>query len=158
MKKLSTLLPTMRWIPHDIEPPPRSSKTSKDKPKRSLLSRKPNEPKPNHGALKRRKSVVSQTSVVDEELDARTHMQSQSAFFSKLPLEIRKMVYEYVVGQETVHLLFAKKRFGHFVCPAENHGSDPENRECGCKVLVGGAQCERLSGACVRMLGVCRRM
>lgn len=157
MRKLTTLLPSMRWIPHDIEPPS-SSKKPKDRPKRSLLSRKPSEP--NHGALKRRKSVISLTSVVDEELDARTHVQGQSAFFAVLPLEIRKMVYEYVVGAETVHLLFAKKRFGHFVCRGEGvgDGAGAEEGECGCKVLVGGAQCGRLSGACVRMLVVCRRM
>ncbi|KAF9739801.1 hypothetical protein PMIN01_02435 [Paraphaeosphaeria minitans] len=92
MRKLSALLPAMRWIPHDIEPPS-SSKKEKDRPKRSILSWKPTEP--NHGALKRRKSVVSLTSEADEELDARTHMQGQSAFFAMLPIEIRKMVYEY---------------------------------------------------------------
>ncbi|KAL5399307.1 hypothetical protein PMIN06_007182 [Paraphaeosphaeria minitans] len=150
MRKLSALLPAMRWIPHDIEPPS-SSKKEKDRPKRSILSWKPTEP--NHGALKRRKSVVSLTSEADEELDARTHMQGQSAFFAMLPIEIRKMVYEYVVGEETVHLLFAKKRFRHFICRGD--GGDGE---CGCKVLVGGSQCERLSRACVKMLVVCRRM
>lgn len=151
MKKLSALLPAMRWIPHDIEPPS-SSKKEKDRPKRSILSRKPAEPY--HGALKRRKSLISLTSEVNEELDARTHMQGQSAFFAMLPIEIRKMVYEYVVGEETVHLLFAKKRFGHFICKGEGDGDG----QCGCKVLVGGAQSGRLDGACVRMLVACRRM
>ncbi|KAJ4351617.1 uncharacterized protein N0V89_006960 [Didymosphaeria variabile] len=82
----------MRWIPHDIEPPS-SSEKKKERPKRFILSRKSSEP--DHGALKRRKSGISLTSVIDEELHARTHMQDQSAFFSALPLEIRKMVYEY---------------------------------------------------------------
>ncbi|KAJ4305586.1 hypothetical protein N0V90_001117 [Kalmusia sp. IMI 367209] len=104
----------MRWVPHDIESPAGGSKKEKDRPRRSLLGRRASEP--DHGALKRRKSVISLTSVVDEELDARTHLQAQSMFFAMLPIEIRKMVYEYVVGQETIHLLFAKKRFGHFVC------------------------------------------
>jgi hypothetical protein len=64
------------------------------------------------------------------------------------------MVYEYVMGEETIHLTMgSKKRFGHFVCEDEAGG-----RECGCRVLVGGREGERLSSACVRMLRTCRRM
>ncbi|KAF1972439.1 hypothetical protein BU23DRAFT_467815 [Bimuria novae-zelandiae CBS 107.79] len=152
MKKLGTLLPSMRWVPHDIEPPTSSTpKKEKDKPKRLILGRK-STGEPYHGTLKRRKSTLSLTSVADEKLDARTHAQEQSRFFAMLPIEIRKIVYEFVVGRETVHLLFAKKRFGHFTCPAAEDG------ECECKVLVGGAHCQRLSGACVKMLVTCRRM
>lgn len=97
--------------------------------------------------------MISLTDEVDEHLDAKTNAQGQSLFFTKLPLEIRKMVYEYVVGEETVHLLFARKSFSHFVCPVAE-----EHEECDCKVLVGGAHCQRLSSACIRMLVACRRM
>jgi hypothetical protein len=77
-------------------------------------------------------------------------------FFARLPLEIRKMVYEYVMGEETVHLTIgAKKRFGHFVCEGEG---DVEEKECGCRVLVGGKEGERLDGACMSLVRVCRRM
>lgn len=149
MKKLGILLPKMRWVPHDIESS-NPSKKERGRPKRYILIRKGTS-EPNHGTLRRRKSAISLTSVVNEELDKRTHAQDQSLFFSMLPIEIRKMVYEYVAGQETVHMLFARKRFGHFICPGEDG-------KCDCKVLVGGAQNGRLSGACVRILVTCRRM
>jgi hypothetical protein len=155
----------VRWIPHDIVQPGSESSThkkqskDKEKPKRrTLLSfNKPTEP--NHGAPKRRKSVLSLTDNADEECDARTHMQGESMLFARVPIEIRKMVYEFVVGVETVHLtLGTKKRFGHFVCPAADEVGC-ERRDCECKVLVGGAgHGGRLSSAGLRMLRVCRRM
>lgn len=149
MRKLSTLLPTMRWVPHDIERPA-PSKKEKERPKRPILGRKGD---PNHGTLKHRKSVISFSSEFDGESDASAHMQIQSAFFAQLPIEIRKIIYEYVVGEEIVHLVFAKKKFGHFLCPSQNQGV-----ECTCKVLVGGTQCKQLNGSCVKMLTTCRRM
>ena len=149
MRKLSTFLPSMRWVPHDIESPA-SSKKEKDKPKKQMSGRRG---EPNHGTLRHRKSVLSLTSDVDPGLDAGAHMQIQSPFFAKLPIEIRKIIYEYVVGEEVVHLVFAKKRFGHFLCP-----SGEQHVECACKVLVGGTQCKQLSGACVKILTTCRRM
>src|SRR5436190_17904468 len=36
-------------------------------------------------------------------LKQRTHVQSQSLFFTKLPLEIRLLVYEKLFGSRTVH-------------------------------------------------------
>jgi hypothetical protein len=76
-------------------------------------------------------------------------------FFANLPIEIRKIIYEYVMGERTVHLTMgSKKRFGHFVCEEEEVGQ----RECGCRVLVGGRQGERLESACVSILRTCRRM
>lgn len=72
------------------------------------------------------------------------------------------MVYEYVMGEETVHLtLSTKQKFGHFVCEGRDGGGGVEGgdeRECDCRVLVGGRESERLSSACARMLRVCRRM
>ena len=82
-------------------------------------------------------------------------------FFAMLPIELRRQVYEYVMGEETIHLtLGTKKKFGHFICEDSVHGEDapPQDRECSCRVLVGGRESERLSGACVRLLRVCRRM
>ncbi|KAF2686814.1 hypothetical protein K458DRAFT_297585 [Lentithecium fluviatile CBS 122367] len=153
---------SMRWIPHDIDSSTSSTKKGKDKdkPKRRLLSFKPSSSskEPNHGTPKRRKSTLSISSTPDEELDARTHMQGQSMLFARVPIEIRKMVYEFIMGRETVHLtLGAKKRFGHFVCP---QGEDEhEVVMCDCKVLVGGAgHSGRLGSACLGVLRVCRRM
>jgi hypothetical protein len=41
-----------------------------------------------------------------------------------LPLEIRKMIYEFVMGEETVHLTFgSKKRFGNFICEEDRSGN-----------------------------------
>jgi len=80
--------------------------------------------------------------------------------FARVPIEIRKMVYEYVMGEETVHLtLGTKKRFAHFVCPVDNGEAGTQREDCECKILVGGAEHSgRLSSACVRLLRVCRRM
>ena len=151
MRKLNTLLPTMRWVPHDIEPRT-SGNTEKDSPRKFMLGRK-GSGEPYHGTLRRKSNVISLVGDANKELDGKTHAQHQSPFFAQLPIEIRKIVYEYVVGQETIHLLFAKKRFGHFICP----GGENEE-ECDCKVLVGGAHVQHLSNACVRMLVICLRM
>ncbi|KAH9866070.1 hypothetical protein J1614_008634, partial [Plenodomus biglobosus] len=122
------------------------------------------------------------TSEPDADILARTHAQGQSDFFAKLPLELRRMVYEYVVGAETVHLtLGAKRRFGHFICEdrvrmrgggggdgvdeeeGEDRGNINKNRhsntECSCRVLVGGRKSSaKLNSAALGMLTVCRRM
>ncbi|KAF2865441.1 hypothetical protein BDV95DRAFT_507112 [Massariosphaeria phaeospora] len=165
-------LPTMRWTPHDLDTAgtaakpkmrrtlpflPRSRTTRKDKDKdKDKDKKKPSEP--NHGAVHRRKSTISLTSTPDAELDARTRGQGQSLFFAMLPVEIRREVYEYVMGGETVHLtLGAKTRFGHFVCEEEGNRSGKVG-ECGCRVLVGGRECRRLEGAGLALLKTCRRV
>jgi hypothetical protein len=76
-------------------------------------------------------------------------------FFARLPLELRKQIYEYVMGEETIHLtLGTKKKFGHFICEDE----EKAGRECTCRVLVGGRSSDRINSACLNMLRVCRRM
>lgn len=153
--KLLGLLPSIRWIPHDL---PSAQESHKAKHHRTIFSRRATTAEPDHGAPPRRKSTLSLNEMPDAEVDARTHAQGQSAFFARLPLEVRKMVYEFVMGAETVHLtLGAKRRFGHFVCET---GGGEEEGECTCRVLVGGGHRHggRLSGACVRVLRVCRRM
>jgi len=152
--KLLTLLPGMRWIPHDI-PAQEGGKIKTKTTSRNPFSSKHVSSKReiNHGTLRPRKSTVSLSGADD----GRTHAQGQSAFFATLPLEIRKMVYEYVVGAETLHLtLGSKRRYGHFVCEEAGEGS--RGRECGCRVLVGGKEGKRLDGGCVGMVVVCRRM
>lgn len=155
--RLRSLLPGgVRWVPHDI--PTQDQAPQKYKAHRHLFSLKPSSSSSDtqHGAPKHRKSAISLTSEPDPELDARTHAQRQSMFFAMLPLEIRQMVYDYVMGDETLHLTFStKKRFGHFVCEGPQ---ELDGRECGCRVLVGGRQSERLNGACARLLRTCRRM
>jgi len=151
--KLLGLLPGMRWIPHDI--PSQDSASTKPKTRsRNPFSSNSTTDSP-HGSIRPRKSTISLNSQPDTDLDARTHAQGQSMFFANLPLEIRKMVYEYVMGAEVVHLTMgSKKRFGHFLCEDCVEGE----KECGCRVLVGGKEGGRLDGACVRMVVVCRRM
>ncbi|OAL48931.1 hypothetical protein IQ07DRAFT_588318 [Pyrenochaeta sp. DS3sAY3a] len=166
--KLLGLLPGVRWVPSDI---PSSSSSSKPKPAKSRnpfslkSSSSSSANTPQHGTLRPRKSNISLSSQPDPELDARTHAQGQSAFFGKLPLELRRMVYEYVVLGATVHLtLGAKKKFGHFVCDetvARGEGEEGEGegaRECGCRVLVGGRESAKIGPECARVLRVCRRM
>jgi hypothetical protein len=146
------LLPSMRWIPHDIPNQDISSKYKDRTTSRNPFSSKHVSAPPYHGSLRARKSAISLNG------DARTHAQGQSAFFAKLPLEIRRMVYEYVVGVETLHLtLGSKRRYGHFVCE-DGEGNGSESKECGCRVLVGGKEGARLDGVCVKMVVVCRRM
>ncbi|KAF2029260.1 hypothetical protein EK21DRAFT_101325 [Setomelanomma holmii] len=146
--KLFGLIPRARWVPSDI--PAQDTQKQKERKSRNPFSSS-SKPVP---PLRLRKSTISLTSEPDPELDARTQLQGQSMFFARLPLEIRKMVYEYVMGEETVHLTMgSKKRFGHFVCEDEGAG-----RECGCRVLVGGREGERLDAGCVKMLRSCRRM
>jgi hypothetical protein len=147
--KLLTLLPGVRWVPSDIP----SQDASRKK------SRNPFSIKAHSGfsdvSLRQRKSTISLSSEPNDEVDARTHAQGQSMFFATLPIEIRKMVYEYVMGEVTIHVTMgSKKRFGHFVC----EDGDVGQRECKCRVLVGGKDGERLDTACVSILRTCRRM
>jgi hypothetical protein len=147
--KLFGLLPGARWVPHDI-PAQDGLKSKSRNPFSSSKSRADDV----HGAVRPRQSTISLTSEPDDELDRRTQAQGQSMFFMMLPLELRKTVYEYVVGEEIVHLTMgSKKRFGHFLC-----GECTEGKECACRVSVGGSVGARLDGACVKMLVVCRRM
>lgn len=155
--RLFNLLPGMRWVPHDL-PSQDSAKQRQPKKSRNPFSSKSSSTESRHGTIRARKSTISLNSEPDPELDARTLAQGQSMFFAMLPLEIRKIVYEYVMGEETVHLTMgSKKRFGHFVCE-DCGGEGMDAGECRCRVLVGGREGERLCGACVRMLVVCRRM
>jgi hypothetical protein len=68
---------------------------------------------------------------------------------------LRRMVYEYVMGAEIVHLTLSmkKKRFGHFLCDSEGDG-----REYMCRVLVFGKKGARLYRGGVTIARVCRRM
>jgi len=159
--KLLNCLPGVRWAPSDIPAPSTSNANDKGgkKPHRTYAlftsaSRKLKAAEPNHGAVHRRKSTISISSIPDPELDARTLGQGQSSYFAKLPLELRRMVYGYVYGKEMVHLTMgAKRKFGHFVCE-----EGTEVGECGCKILVGGREGRRLEGECLSLLRVCRRM
>ncbi|KAF2475149.1 uncharacterized protein BDR25DRAFT_100282 [Lindgomyces ingoldianus] len=160
--KLLNCLPSMRWVPHDIPATASTSQAqSSSRTHRSRFSRKATKDHESSIAppLHHRKSTLSITSVPDPELDARTHVQAQSPFFKKLPIEIRMMVYELVMGEEVVHLtLGSKGRLGHFVCEDEGKEEEVLGQECGCRVLVGGRDCRRLERWRVRFLRVCRRV
>lgn len=181
MKKLANLIPTTRWVPHDIEQDPGTHSSSGKRPKdssnirrdhsqsqsqsqpasskvRQFLSRPTRPSKPSYGPfLRRRTSTLSIIGDANDEIASRTYAQGQSLFFAALPAELRRMVYELVVGQETLHLVFAKRKFGHFVCEGtEKEGG--EEYDCGCKILVGGAKGARVAGRCLGMMAVCRRM
>jgi len=145
--RLFGLLPSVRWVPSDISSQEPSSSSSRSPPKPRVTF-----------FVRARKSTISLASEPDADVGARTHAQGQSAFFAKMPLELRREVYGYVVGSETVHLtLGAKKRFGHFVCE-DACALERKGRDCKCRVLVGGRKSEKLNAACLNMLVVCRRM
>jgi len=146
----------MRWAPHDIP----SSEPSSSKPKsRNPFSLKSSTP--DHVATRPRKSFksVNSRSKYNVEVDARAHaQQQQSLFFARLPIELRRIVYEYVMGEEVVHLtLSTKRRYGHFVCDGVEEGSG-RGKQCTCRVLVGGRKGSRLDGACISLLRACKLM
>ncbi|KAF2817983.1 uncharacterized protein BDZ99DRAFT_24991 [Mytilinidion resinicola] len=55
--------------------------------------------------------------------------QVQSPLFSRLPLEIRKMIYEEAIGKSVIHLEIRDHRYvvGHALCP------EPKSGKCGCR-------------------------
>jgi hypothetical protein len=158
-KSLLSRLPGIRWSPHDMpstEPSAElTNESSSSKAKsRNLFSLKASAP--DHFTVRpRASSTISLTSEPDDDVDARTHAQGQSTFFARLPIELRRMVYEYVMGAEIVHLTLSakKKRFGHFLCNSEGDG-----REYMCRVLVFGKKGSRLYSGGPTMLRACRRM
>jgi hypothetical protein len=161
---LLNLLPGVRWTLHGLPPPDSGNQKAKlhrlffNKSSKSKSSLEDT----SHGLLYARQSTLSLTSEPDVDLDARTHAQGQSLFFSMLPTEIREMVYEYVMGGGTLHLISAKKRFKHFVC--EDHLKAGEGREermrreCGCRVLTDGRESKGLDMGCLSLVRCCRRM
>ncbi|KAF2727209.1 hypothetical protein EJ04DRAFT_479405 [Polyplosphaeria fusca] len=161
--KFLNCLPPIRWVPHDIPQSPLPSSPPAP-PRKTLFPHRHRKPShdPSHSSSllpppHRRKSTLSISSQPDSALDARTHAQHQSSFFARLPLELRRMVYEFVIGESAVvHLtLGSRARFGHFVCSAGERG---EGGECGCRVLVGGRKGLEMGGWWMGVLGVCRRM
>ena len=65
------------------------------------------------------------------------HPQFQSAFLSKLPFEIRHIIYTHVFGHSLIHLLDMGRRLAHFRCPnkiwdGHRHGIEGLN---GCPIL-----------------------
>jgi len=150
-KSLLSRLPGIRWTPSDMP----STDPSTSKPKsRNPFSLKASPPE--HGIVRPRASTISLTSEPDVDIDARTHAQGQSDFFTRLPLELRQLVYEHVMGAEIVHLTLStkKKRFGHFLCDSEGDGG----REYMCRVLVFGKKGARLYPGGPTVLRACRRM
>lgn len=103
--------------------------------------------------------MSSTTPEPNVELDARTLAQGQSLFFARLPIELRRMVYEFVMGEEVVHLtLSQKRRFGHCICHSEADNPKRGNQQCSCRVLVGGKKGARLDGGAAALVRTCRRM
>ncbi|KAI4608038.1 hypothetical protein J4E83_009221 [Alternaria metachromatica] len=151
-KSLLSRLPGIRWTPSDI--PSTSPSTSKPTKSRNPFSLKAAPPE--HGTVRPRASTISLTSEPDVDIEARTHAQGQSDFFTRLPLELRQLVYEHVMGAEIVHLTLStkKKRFGHFLCDSEGDGG----REYMCRVLVFGKKGARLYPGGPTVLRACRRM
>ncbi|EDU42839.1 hypothetical protein PtrSN002B_005259 [Pyrenophora tritici-repentis] len=146
-------LPGMRWAPHDIP----SSEPSSSKPKsRNPFSLKSSTldnvtPRPRKSS-----KPISFRSKPNVQMDAHTHAQQQSLFFALLPIELRRIVYDYVMGEEVVHMtLSTKRRYGHFVCDDEHVGGK-QGRQCGCRVLVGGRRGARLDTACINLSRTCK--
>ncbi|KAL5341703.1 hypothetical protein BJX70DRAFT_24108 [Aspergillus crustosus] len=57
------------------------------------------------------------------------NQQSTSPFLTKLPLEIRLMIYEYAFGEEVVHLVQVKDKIRHVRCNQSTSSLD-KNRRC----------------------------
>lgn len=153
--RLLACLPAIRWVPHDIPSEGQQRRArSRAFSKKQLKPRVKNLKSPVH----RRRSTLSITSTHDPELDARTSPQDQSLFFSKLPLELRRMIYELVIGEEVLHLTLASKgKFEHFLCE-EGNLDFALGRGCSCRVLAGGNVGKRLGTWILGYLMICRRV
>ena len=152
--RLLACLPAIRWVPHDIPSEGQQRRArSKAFSKKQLKPRAESLKSPVH----RRRSTLSITSTHDPELDARTSPQDQSLFFSKLPLELRRMIYELVVGEEVIHLTLARKgKFEHFLC--EGNLGFALGCGCSCRVLAGRNVDKRLGTWILGYLMICRRV
>ncbi|KAH7317921.1 hypothetical protein BKA65DRAFT_557333 [Rhexocercosporidium sp. MPI-PUGE-AT-0058] len=65
----------------------------------------------------------------------RTHEQVQSPFLAKLPIEIREMIYEEILGggdRRLVHILRKDRRLGHWRCRLQDGEEvcDQQDRRC----------------------------
>lgn len=65
----------------------------------------------------------------------RTHEQAQSPFLTKLPIEIREMIYEEILGggdRRLVHVLRKDRRLGHWRCRLQDGEEvcDEQDRRC----------------------------
>ena len=152
--RLLACLSAIRCVLHDIP-----SEGQQRRARSKTFSKK--QLKPGVESLKSpidRRSTLSITSTHDPELDARTSPQEQSLFFSKLPLELRGMIYELVVGEEVIHLTLAGKgKFEHFLCEEGNLGF-ALGCGCSCRVLAGRNADKRLGTWILGYLMICRRV
>ncbi|KAJ5058595.1 hypothetical protein J3E74DRAFT_7577 [Bipolaris maydis] len=162
MKLKATLharIPGIHWSPHDLVSPEPSSSSSKPK-SRMPFSLKSSAPDP-ATTIRPRKSRLGSTTTFEPNagLDARTLAQGQSLFFARLPIELRRMVYEFVMGEQVVHLTLSQKRwFGHCICQCETDGPRKGKQQCSCRVLVGGKKGARLDGGGAALVRTCRRI
>ncbi|KAF2197640.1 hypothetical protein GQ43DRAFT_466258 [Delitschia confertaspora ATCC 74209] len=152
---LFSCLPGIKWIPYDIteEPPTRAVVRAETHSKTLAMWITDLQP-----TVRRKESNTPPRRLSDPGFGARTEAQSQSPFFTKLPLELRFMVYEYVFGSETVHLTVKtywgkRVRMQHHICNGYCLRTDNQR-------IITGSECgrERLDQGWKGLLGCCRRM
>lgn len=51
----------------------------------------------------------------------KTHSQIQAILFRQMPIEVRRLIYEEVLGGEVLHILRKRRKLGHYVCRVEPH-------------------------------------
>ena len=78
--------------------------------------------------------IEMQDSILQRKLPA---PQPQSSFLTKLPIEIRRTIYEHVFGHSIIHLLDMGQRLAHLRCEEESRDGHRHGVEGldGCPIL-----------------------
>ncbi len=91
----------------------------------------------------------------------KTHPQVQAALLSQIPLEVRRMIYEEVLGGEVIQILRKQKKLAHYVCRVRHAmWSDracvgPTDRD---GLWVGWTKRIALGGGLLPLLMTCRKV
>lgn len=91
-----------------------------------------------------------------------TRAQSQSRLFSKLPLELRRMVYECVLGGDVLHIVRLTRRIAHVRCRGSSERKSWRHPCWGHQSIDGlymgiiGSSATRTDGGVLPLLRTCR--
>jgi len=130
-KLLTSCLPKFRWLPDDLPddyfPPPRDLYFPKHK-RGDIIPYKNTLPR----------ATLSLNTLPDTNILERTDNQASSFLFSKLPLELRLKIYEYIYEPKIVHISVSQSgHAGHFACEDDNSvGFSKEMKRCMCSTAV----------------------
>ncbi|ORY14394.1 hypothetical protein BCR34DRAFT_560340 [Clohesyomyces aquaticus] len=117
------------------------------RPRPRVRQQRPRRPRPETPPLPPRARALT-IPLMNPEDGQVTLSQSQSAFFSKLPLELRRMIYDRALGLSTAHLMYACPRIWARRCTLEGCRHAGIDRRDG----------ETSFGVSLALLRACRQM